>query len=153
MGKRRGRPPKGIDHVDSLPGDPAEKERLKVILMTITGALPVQEACRQLNISESRFHELREQALFGMLDGLAPRPSGRPRKEREPEEVIELRARNRWLEEELEISRLQTEIAAWKPSLLREVLNSRKKRGPSSRRNSPSGSSGRPGEEANTGNE
>ncbi len=45
MGKRRGRPPKGIDHVDSLPGDPAEKDRLKVILLTITGALPVQEAC------------------------------------------------------------------------------------------------------------
>jgi transposase-like protein len=153
MGKRRGRPPLGVDHVDSLPGDPAEKERLKVILKAITAEIPVKEACRRLAVSESRFHELRQQALLGMLEGLAPRPSGRPPREREPQEVVELRARNRFLEEELEVSRLQTEIAAWKPSLLREVLSSCEKGGSSSGRNSRRGWSGKPGAEANTGNE
>jgi len=153
MAKRRGRPPKGVDHVDSLPGDPEEKQRLKIILKAIAGTIPVKEACRLLSVSESRFHELRQQALSGMLEGLAPRPPGRPPREQESQEVVDLRARNRYLEEELEISRLQTEIAAWKPSILREVLSSREKGGASSGRSSRRGWSRRPGAEAATGNE
>ena len=130
----RGRPPKGLSHVDSLPGEKAEKERLKTILATVTGDLSVKEACGRLEVSESRFHELRQTALNAMLTGLAPRPPGRPAKEREPKEVRELRERVAWLEEELEISRLKTEIAMWKPSLLRDASpSSPEKRGSSSK--------------------
>ena len=129
----RGRPPKGLSHVDSLPGEKADKERLKTILATVTGNLSVKEACSRLEVSASRFHELRQTALNGMLAGLAPRPPGRPAKEREPKEVRELRERVAWLEEELEISRLKTEIAMWKPALLREVTPSPEKKGSSSK--------------------
>jgi hypothetical protein len=45
----------------------------------------------------------------------------------------ELRERVAWLEEELEISRLRTEIAMWKPSLLRDQVPAPKKKGPSSK--------------------
>jgi transposase-like protein len=130
----RGRPPKGLSHVDSLEGDAAEKERLKTILATLNGDLPVREACRRLEVSESRFHELRHSALQSMLAGLAPRPPGRPAQEREPKEVQELRERVAWLEEELEISRLRTEIAMWKPSLLRDPEPPPEKKGSSSKR-------------------
>jgi len=135
----RGRPPKGLSHVDSLPGDAAEKERLKTILATIAGDLPVQEASKRLGVSGSRFHELRQSALRGMLAGLAPRPPGRPAKEREPVEVKELRERVAWLEEELEISRLRTEIAMSNPALLRNPVPVPKKKGSSSKPKGPPG--------------
>jgi transposase-like protein len=144
MGKRRGRPPKGVDHVDSLPGDPEEKERLKVILQAIIGELPVQEACRRLSVSESRFHELRQQALAGMLLGLAPRPPGRPPAEPEPDRVQELKAKVRFLEEELQISRVQAEVAAVNPSILRDPVPPRKKKGSTPPRTRRSGRRRRP---------
>jgi transposase-like protein len=108
------------------------RERLKVILATLTGDLPVKEACRRLQISESRFHQLRQQALVGMQEGLSPRPPGRPARETEDPEVLELRRQVAWLEEELEISRLRTEIALWKPSLLRDPVSPPPKKGGSS---------------------
>lgn len=119
--------------MDSLPGDSAEKERLKAILATLSGELPAKEASEQLGVSESRFHELRQAALKGMLSGLAPRPPGRPPKERESPDVQALQERVAWLEEELEISRLRTEIAMWKPSLLRDPAPPPEKRGSSSK--------------------
>jgi hypothetical protein len=130
----RGRPPKGLSHVDSLPGDAEDKERLKTILATLTGDLSVHKACEHLQVSESRFHEIRKTALAAMLDGLTPRPPGRPAKEGEPKEVQKLKARVAWLEEELEISRLRTEIAMWKPGLLRDQVLPSKKGGASSKR-------------------
>ncbi len=142
----RGRPPKGLSHVDSLPGDEASKAKLKTILATILGELTVAQARKRLGVSETRFHELRRQALEGMLSGVTPRPAGRPPAPREPEEVTELRERVAWLEEELEVSRLQTEIAMWKASLLRESVVERfkKKEGssPSGRSPHPSGDGG-----------
>jgi len=133
----RGRPPKGLAHVDSLPGDKGSKERLKVILSTLTGDLEVKEACSRLTVSETRFHDLRRLALEGMLEGLAPRPPGRPPKEEEPKKVRDLRREVEWLREELEISRLRTEIAMWKPSLLRDPAPSGEKRGSSPKRKGP----------------
>jgi transposase-like protein len=117
--------------VDSLPGDEASKERLKTILATLTGDLTVPEACDRLSISETRFHDLRRTALEGMLEGLRPKPPGRPRKETEDEEVQRLREEKEWLTEELEIARLRTEIAMWKPSLLRPPKPPAKKKGSS----------------------
>ena len=129
----RGRPPKGLGHVDSLSGDTTTKQRMKVILATIAEDLSVPQACERLGISESRFHELRRQALEAMRDGLAPRPAGRPpRPPVEDEEVTRLKGRIGWLEEELEIARLRTKIAVWKPSLLRDPISPSPQKGGSS---------------------
>jgi transposase-like protein len=130
---KRGRPAKGLSHVDSLPGDRTQKERAKAILATLTGALPVEDVCKQLDVSETRFHELRRDALEGMLAGLAPRPPGRPARETETDEVTQLKEEMEWLREELEISRVRTEIALWKPSLLRDPISPPPKKRGSSR--------------------
>jgi hypothetical protein len=120
---RRGRPPKRLGHVDSLEGDAQTKDRLKAILATLTGDLSVPEACERLEMSETRFHELRRLALEGMEAGIAPRPPGRPPKEpEEDEEVTYLKARLRWLEEEVQILRTRTEIALVNPELLRDPI-------------------------------
>jgi transposase-like protein len=130
-----GRPPKGLGHVDALPGDAPTKERMKAILATLAEDLSVPEACERLGIGASRFHELRRLALEAMRDGLAPRPPGRPpNPPEEDEEVTRLKGRIDWLEEELEISRLRTEIAMWKPSLLRDPVSSPPEKGGSSSR-------------------
>ena len=120
---RRGRPPKGLAHVDSLEGDASSKKRLKAILATLSGELSVPEACERLEVSETRFHDLRRSALEGMLAGIEPRPPGRPPKEPEEDpEVTYLKARLAWAEEELQITRVRTEIALVNPKLLRDPI-------------------------------
>lgn len=118
----RGRPPKGLSHVDSLPGDEGAKAQVKTILATLTGQLTVARAASRLGVSESRFHQLRRQALESMIAGMEPGSPGRPPAPKEPKEVRELKERISRLEEDLEISQLRTEIAMWKPSLLKDTL-------------------------------
>ena len=74
----RGRKPSGPEYVDRLAGSAQAKERLKVVLATLAGSCRVQEACRQLGLSEPRFHQLRTQILAAALERLEPRPIGRP---------------------------------------------------------------------------
>ncbi len=74
----RGRYPAGVEYVDKLDGAEADKERLKAILKTLSGEARLLEACDQLGIRETRFHQLRDRALQGALDALTPRPTGRP---------------------------------------------------------------------------
>ena len=73
-----GRPGLGVEHVDRLAGDAEAKRRLRVILQTLNRELSVEQACRELGVGHTRFHELRAQALQGALEGLAPRRTGRP---------------------------------------------------------------------------
>ena len=115
-----GRPPKGIGHVDGLKGPEQEKQRLRVILRTISGEQTVGEACRELGVSEARLHELRHRALQSALDGLLPGRPGRPRIE-EPEEagqVRELVERMEDLDLDLEIAEVRAEVALAVPQAL-----------------------------------
>jgi hypothetical protein len=130
----RGRPPKGLSHIDSLSGDPESRKRLKAILGTLLGHMTVAEACSQLSLSESHFHDIRRRALAGMVDGLEPRPPGRPPLPVEDEEVSTLKQQVEVLREELQIARLRTEIALWKPSMLRDPVHPREKKGSSPNR-------------------
>jgi hypothetical protein len=63
----RGRPPKGLTHIDSVTPDPESRKRLKAVLATLLGQMTVAEACRELSLSESRFHEIRRRARAGMV--------------------------------------------------------------------------------------
>src|SRR5207249_6054001 len=76
-----GRPPVGLGHVDRLEGPEDLKERLHVVLATVTGEMTVEEACAALGVGPSRLHVMRRQALEGALTALAPGRAGRPRAE------------------------------------------------------------------------
>lgn len=107
------RPNKGLGHVDDLKGDPESKWRLQVILATLTGEMLVEEAYEALEIGPTQFANVRRRALQGALDGLLPRPGGRPRKETsvDPQELMALRARNAELERQIAEMRARVELA------------------------------------------
>lgn len=94
----RGRRPLATEHVTSLAGSEAAKQRLKTLLRTLHGTMSISEACRELGICPSRFHALRHQWLQQSLMLLEPRRLGRPPKS--------LRAESKRCQE------LQSELAA-----------------------------------------
>lgn len=136
---RRGRPGKGVGHVDGLEGAQATKDRLTWILRSLSGACSLREAAQALGVSEARFRTLREQALTGALEALAPRAPGRPPAPKEDPEVVRLREQNQALLFELQAAFARTEIALAMPHVLRErpPEDVGEKGGPAPRRRRP----------------
>ena len=103
------------------------KHRLEVILETLTGEVTIADACEELGIGESRFHELRKTALEGALETMRPGYAGRPRKDRpSPEQIDEMRRKIKDLERELRREQTRTEVkqivGARKPSMSDEIF-------------------------------
>jgi transposase len=96
-----------------LQGDPESKYRLKVVLATLTGEMLVDEAYEELGVGPTQFANLRKQMLQGALDGLQPRPVGRPRRvsPRTDEEVQAMEDHIAELEHELTLLRSRLELA------------------------------------------
>ena len=120
-----GRPIKGVELVNNLEGEQDQKDSLKIILGTITGEMTIIQACEKLGIKESRFHELREKVLQSALDGLKPKPSGRPVENATinleyKKELDEMKIR-------LEAERIKTLIAQNMPELFIDYNNYKKK--------------------------
>lgn len=118
------RPPDGVGHVNRLAGPEDLKRRLKVVLETVVGSKSVAQACEELQVSESRLHELRHEALEGALQALMPKPSGRPQKA--PAATTreeELLARIDELEVDLQAALVRTELALAMPQLFRGKKN------------------------------
>jgi hypothetical protein len=117
----RGRWPAGPEYIDKLVGEQETKERLKAILDTLYGQARLLEVCDQLDIRETRFHQLRETALQGALSALTPRPAGRPSRASasETEEIRALRQRIAELERALLEAQVREEIALVLPHLQR----------------------------------
>jgi hypothetical protein len=128
------RPPDGLKHVDRLPGPESRKRRLRVILATLAGELPIAEACMRLGIGEARFHQLRRRVLAGAMAALGERPAGRPRKREEaaPGRLEALERENEQLRLELHTAEIREEIALVMPHLMRpekkQITRSRQKR-------------------------
>lgn len=141
-----GRPPQGWNHVDRLEAGDAEKRRLKIVLETLSGALSVEQACEELGVSASRFHELRRDALQAALDGLTPGSSGRPKHADVPpdaEHVKVVERENAELKRELLASYVRTEIALAMPHVLTEEgRRNIKKKAREARKQKRRGSSG-----------
>jgi hypothetical protein len=77
----RGRYPTQLDqYIDELDGAVEDKRRLKVILATGSGEARLFESCEELDVGETRFRQLCRLALQGALDGIKPKPPGRPSK-------------------------------------------------------------------------
>lgn len=100
------RPPSGPDLVEGAEGSPGAKERLRVILETLSGTKPIAEACAELGIGEAAFHKLRTRVIQEAVEGLEPRKPGR-----KPEERSETEERARGLEAEVEKLKLELRAA------------------------------------------
>jgi transposase-like protein len=109
----RGRPVKGPSLVEDLEGTEGAKKRLRVILETIAGEKSVEEACQELGIGKSAFHQIRAQVMQAALRDLEPRQPGRPAAE--PSGSDEKIAR---LEKELDEAQLQLQVAHVREELL-----------------------------------
>jgi transposase-like protein len=116
--------------VDRLEGPEESKQRLRVILTTLTGELSVAEACRELGISETRLLQLRQRALEGALAALVPGPPGRPTQElqADPEREAQLTAQVRDLEHEVVVEQVRAEIALTAPELLKRAAKKNTRR-------------------------
>jgi transposase-like protein len=116
----RGRRTDGPDLVSRLEGSDQAKERLALIMQTLTGELSVDEACRKLGLGFTAFSEMRKHALEGALVGLEPGRPGRPAHVETPttEEVHQLKSQITELRMDLEAARLREEIALIMPHVL-----------------------------------
>jgi hypothetical protein len=128
----RGRRPSGPEYVERLAGSAQAKERLKVVLQTLAGTCRVQDACRQLGISEPRFHQLRSQMLAAALQGLEPKPIGRPAQAAPPEQEQRTALSEQLAAKEVELRAAQAreEIALILPRLAPEPATPEKKTRP-----------------------
>jgi hypothetical protein len=111
----RGRIPVGPEVVEHLEGSQKAKERLRVILETMTGALRVKQACLRLDICEQRFRQLRAELLQAALASLEDQPAGRPRRPEEPEQTTALRQQLEALQRELQAAQVREEIVLGLP--------------------------------------
>lgn len=115
----RGRHPSGPEFVTKLSGSPDAKERLQVLLETLTGTCRVGEACVRLGIKEARFDQIRIEALQAALLALESKPAGRKPQQSSPqeEELRQLRERISQLEAELQAALIRAEIAVTLPQV------------------------------------
>jgi hypothetical protein len=115
--RMRGRYPAGLEVVERLDGAPKAKERLRVILETLTGTWRVQEACHRLGICEQRFRQWRDDRLQAALNRLEDRPAGRPRQPEESDETVALRQHVAAHQRELQVAGVREEIALALPQV------------------------------------
>jgi hypothetical protein len=105
-----GRKPAGAGIVDQLPGSEFAKQRLRVILDSIQDDAVIEEACAELGLERSRFHELRREGLIAILGKLEPRPAGRPRAQKEDAELARLTAEIQELRAKLRLAEVRLEL-------------------------------------------
>jgi len=83
-----------------------EQEEMLLIMRVQTDQLTASEAARQLGVSRKTFYQRFQRGLAGMTAALAPRPAGRPGKERDAEKEELLTQLKRLQLEKLELQRL-----------------------------------------------
>lgn len=112
-----GRKPLLLGHVDGLDGSERAKCRLRSFMETLCGTNSVSQACRDLELHESQFHELRREWLQSAVALLEPRRVGRPPRstaaplaaaehERLTSENADLRRQLQTLQQRVEIERI-----------------------------------------------
>lgn len=117
---RAGRKPLGPALVQHLEGSGQAKERLEVLLQTITGELTIEAACQCLGIRAARLHALRTEVLEAALAQLEPRPAGRPPQIFSPadQRIAELEEELREKQRQQKALEAQLEIAQAAPQLV-----------------------------------
>lgn len=126
-----GRKTKGPKLVEGWEGSGEARRRLRVILETVSGGKAVAEAARELGVSESRFHEMRAEALRAALADLEPRVAGRPSRQEDPKDraLAEKEAELRELRFQLRAAQLREELAILMPHVLKPRRGEKKPAG------------------------
>jgi transposase-like protein len=116
-----GRKPLGPALVEHLDGSANAKERLELILKTLSGQITVVAACRTLDISEAMFYKLRNRVLQCCLEDLEPKPRGRPPQTgtSDQDRYEELSAELTELRRELEVKDVRLELAHALPHVMK----------------------------------
>lgn len=117
-----GRKPLGPGLVEHLEGSQRAKQRLEVILKTVSGCLTIDQACQCLGIKPAMFYRLRTEVLEAGLARLEPRPIGRPPRQLTPEDLCrtELEHQVTELKSELKMAAIREEIAQVMPRVIDE---------------------------------
>jgi hypothetical protein len=113
-----GRKPVGPKLAERVEASAEAKQRLEVVLETITGAKTMDQACRALGIEKSMLFVLRRRALQAAAESLQAQRIGRPPLEAASEEVgriAELEAEILRLQAELKASQIRVELATALP--------------------------------------
>jgi len=117
----KGRPPLGSELVERLDGSTQAKDRLRAVLRTLSGEIAIPQACAELGIGESRFHEMRGEVLQGVLENLEGKPRGRPPDNQGADaRVQELQQQVQALTADLRASQIREELAIMLPRLARK---------------------------------
>jgi hypothetical protein len=111
----RGRRPTGPEYVWKLDGSSLACQRLQVILQTLGGEQSLQDACAELGIAPTRFHQLRQEALQAALAELEPGRAGRPGRAPQDPRISQLEAEVHELRLQLQAANVRAEIAAVLP--------------------------------------
>lgn len=109
---QRGRRPLTLGHIRNLNGSERAKERMTTLLSSLHADCTIPEACRQLGLSESHFHELRHGWLQASLEALEPRLPGRRARILHPAEqrVAELEQEVQELRRTLALAQARCEV-------------------------------------------
>jgi len=116
--------------LQDLGGSAEARRRLALILDTLAGQRTVREAAALLGLRARRFHILRRQFLEESLEGLEPRPPGRPGRQVDAAagQMAALEAEVRRLRVELQAAHIREEIAIAMPHLLRRDTGKKRPR-------------------------
>jgi hypothetical protein len=109
--------------VDDLEGSFVARERLRWILRAMNGEVTVAEACAELGIGESRFHQLRGEMLQAAVERLEPRAAGRPAKSVDPAErrINALEERVVEVTRELDLAQIRLELTGTVPVSVKKI--------------------------------
>ena len=107
----------GPNIVEHLEGSPQAKDRLRAILQALCGQIGIPEACQELGIAPTRFHEMRNGVLQTALEALEPRPRGRPPHRRLPQDdhVEDLEHQVWSLKADLQAAQIRQELSVLMP--------------------------------------
>jgi len=117
----RGRPRLGAELVNTLDGSELAKQRLKVVLQTISGELTIPQACERLQLSEARFHELRSACLQTACESIEPKAVGRPAPQpptEQEQKIQKLEAQIKELKIDLRAAQIREEMALLMPEVM-----------------------------------
>jgi len=138
MTSRKGKAKRKSSYVKAPSLAPEMAERFELIVAVLSGELTVSAAARRAGMSRNRFQTLVHRATAGLIEGLSPKPPGRPK---QSEQLSELKERQQQLERENRQLKRQAEMGERMMGVVQQVIRGevspspkprsrRKRRGP-----------------------